>query len=195
MHDNNNDEIASPKCHPGTRIAYLQPMIKWAQDTESLSLLLWLVGPAGSGKSSIARSLAEELEKIGVLAGTFFFFSTDPLRNTVKGFVATLTHQLALLIPELRPILAQIIFEKPAIFQRSFKTQFKTLIVDSFCKLSASSDFIMSPLVVIIDGLDECSNRTSRCTLLQTIHDALPHLPAHWQIPRCRAVQHECQQG
>ncbi|KAG6808827.1 hypothetical protein H0H92_002752, partial [Tricholoma furcatifolium] len=47
-------------CTPGTRVSVLDHIYKWAQDTSSESpSIFWLTGPAGSGKSTIAYSVAQ----------------------------------------------------------------------------------------------------------------------------------------
>ncbi|KDR74768.1 hypothetical protein GALMADRAFT_141108 [Galerina marginata CBS 339.88] len=57
-----DDIYDPPKCHPNTRVAVLNKIMDWIHgvDPETRdALTTWLYGPAGSGKSAIARSIAE----------------------------------------------------------------------------------------------------------------------------------------
>jgi Cdc6-like AAA superfamily ATPase len=49
-----------PKCHPNTRVAVINKITEWAIgmiDTDAF--MLWIYGPAGAGKTVIARKVAE----------------------------------------------------------------------------------------------------------------------------------------
>jgi len=70
------------------------------KDAETSVYVTWLHGPAGAGKSAIARSVAESLHREGLLAAAFSFFRTDSRRNSEKPFVPTLAYQIAYSIPE-----------------------------------------------------------------------------------------------
>ncbi|KAF9522637.1 hypothetical protein CPB83DRAFT_840359 [Crepidotus variabilis] len=179
MHDN-DDVVQAPKCHPGTRTALIGRLIIRAQDTDADCFLIWLVGPAGAGKSSIARSFAEEMEDSGIRFASFFFFRTDPSRNSVKGLVLTLAYQISHSIPEFKQYLALALAENTTIFHRSLPTQFKKLITLPLGQVLASHpshDFKTRPFVILIDGLDECNDRESRRSFLQLVHKAIPTIP------------------
>ena len=50
-------------CTPGTRVRILGDIIRWANDTSSESQsVYWLIGQAGSGKSTIAYTIARRFE-------------------------------------------------------------------------------------------------------------------------------------
>ncbi|THU75293.1 hypothetical protein K435DRAFT_618659, partial [Dendrothele bispora CBS 962.96] len=46
------------KCLPDTREDILGKIAEWAQDTSG-EVICWVHGPAGPGKSAIARSIAD----------------------------------------------------------------------------------------------------------------------------------------
>jgi adenylylsulfate kinase-like enzyme len=48
----------NPKCQANTRLGIRSKITEWAND-DTTETLLWLVGPAGTGKSTIARTLAD----------------------------------------------------------------------------------------------------------------------------------------
>jgi len=147
------------------------------KDPESSVYVTWLHGPAGAGKSAIARSLAENLHGDGCLGGSFFFFKTDFRRNSEKPLVATLAYQVARSMPNTLPHIAKVAQDDPTICSLSLQTQFKMLIVDPVVQMSTSESFL--PRLIIIDGLDECTNQIARSLILKIIFDNRPHLHGH----------------
>src|SRR5271154_6221085 len=122
----NSDELYdAPKCHPHTRVAVLDEIMQWVGESESAreAFMMWLFGPAGAGKSAIAKRIAEIAAEKGLLIATFFFSRTDPQRNTKDRLVATLAYQLALSIPGTRTLIENAIERDPAIFKKNIQTQ------------------------------------------------------------------------
>jgi len=118
---------------------------------------MWLYGAAGAGKSAIAHTLAEICETCGWLVASFFFWKTAGERNNANRFVATIAHQIGLTIPASRELIAAAVDYNPFIFEQSVDVQLSKLIIDPLEQLvSAGIIFDISPLVIIIDGLDEC---------------------------------------
>ena len=68
---NSDERYDPPKCHPHTRRAVLKKIIDWVKDADKVALFLWLYGPTGAGKLAIAQTIAELLEKEGLLAAAF----------------------------------------------------------------------------------------------------------------------------
>ncbi|KAF8994625.1 hypothetical protein BDQ17DRAFT_1366511, partial [Cyathus striatus] len=62
-----------PLCHPGTRERVIEQLVRWSNDMDDQSNILWLYGPAGVGKSAIAQSVCERLERMKTLGASFFF--------------------------------------------------------------------------------------------------------------------------
>jgi len=118
---------------------------------------MWLYGAAGAGKSVIAHTLAEICETCGWLVASFFFWKTAGERNNANRFVATIAHQIALTIPASRELIAAAVDYNPFIFEQSVDVQLSELIIEPLEHLfTAGIIFDISPLVIIIDGLDEC---------------------------------------
>jgi len=117
----NSDELYdAPKCHPHTRVAVLDDIMQWVSeyDLSRDEFMLWLFGPAGSGKSAIAKKIAEIAAEMDLLIGTFFFSRTSPTRNTKDRLVATLAYQLAISIHATRTHIENVIEQDPAIFHK-----------------------------------------------------------------------------
>src|SRR5271168_1138881 len=66
----------------------------------SHDFLMWLFGPAGAGKSAIAKTIAEIAAEKGLLIAAFFCSRTSSTRGTKNCLVVTLAYQLALSIPD-----------------------------------------------------------------------------------------------
>jgi len=64
-----------PRCLPGTRIAIIRTILEWVTHPYNQSIL-WLSGLAGSGKSTIAATVADCLDEFHRL-GSYIFFSRD----------------------------------------------------------------------------------------------------------------------
>ncbi|KAJ7719101.1 hypothetical protein DFH07DRAFT_761256 [Mycena maculata] len=86
----------------------------WTAEEHPSNKMLWLCGPAGSGKSAIAQSFCQQLALEGRLGGGFFFKRGDLSRGNAKKLSPTIAYQLALL-PQLKEIISGIVEEDPAI--------------------------------------------------------------------------------
>jgi len=148
--------------------AILEKISEWVNlAIELATVIMWLYGGAGVGKSIISRAMAELLESRQQLLATFFFSRSDGSRNHIKSVIATLAYNIILSVPESRPLITATIERDPHIFQRPFKRQFKKLILEPLQQLSQQG--VTYPIVIIIDGLDECINHDERTVLLRAI--------------------------
>ena len=127
------------------------------------------------GQSAIARTMAEKLHCRKQLLATFFFSRADSSRNNIKSVVATLTYNIALSVPESRPLIIATLENDPHIFYRSFAHQLEQLILGPLHQLSTHG--VVYPTVIVIDGLDECSKHEERTILLHAISRAVGQHP------------------
>jgi len=136
---------------------------------------MWLYGAAGAGKSAIAHTLAEICETCGWLVASFFW-KTAGERNNANRFVATIAHQIALTIPASRELIAAVVDYNPFIFEQSVDVQLSKLIIEPLEQLfSAGLIFDISPLVIIIDGLDECQGGDVQSGIVKSLVAAFRH--------------------
>ncbi|KAF9473639.1 hypothetical protein BDN70DRAFT_788358, partial [Pholiota conissans] len=165
-----------PGCYENTRIAILKEIMDWLQDPSTREkFIYWLYGPAGSGKTSIAQSIAEALAKLGLLAASFFFWRSAAGRNTSNCFIATIAYQLSRSIPTMSNSLYTAIERDPIIFSKSLATQLQALIIDPLkaALQCAPPDETPERIIIIIDGLDECSPAKSQVELLALLRTAV----------------------
>ena len=95
-----------PNCHPETRKAIRQIILKWIHSGSSALSFFWLYGPAGTGKTAILQAIAELLcspsgsgQNFG---GSFFFSRGKKGRDQGHFLFSTIAYQLALKVPGIR---------------------------------------------------------------------------------------------
>jgi CheY-like chemotaxis protein len=157
----------------------------WVKDADKVTLILWLYGPAGAGKSAIAQTIAELLEEAGLLAAAFFFSRNAAGRDDKTPLVATLVYQLIISIPEIRAHVLEALEQDPALFSRSIQAQIQALIVKPLNAVATDETFALillsRPRLIILDGLDECRTTLSQTHILNALSRAIKHL----HIPLC----------
>jgi len=177
-------QLDAPKCHPSTRKAVIKKLIDWiCGRIDPEALIMWLYGAAGAGKSAIAHTLAEICENNGWLVASFFFWKTAGERNNVNRFVATIAHQVALAIPASRKLIRAAVDYNPFIFQQSVDVQLSKLVIEPLRQLfSGGIVFDISPLVIIIDGLDESQSADIQSGLIKSLVAAFHNFPFRIRI-------------
>jgi hypothetical protein len=128
--------------------------------------ILWMHGAAGGGKSAIMQSIAELCEMAAIPLASFFFFRTDPTRNSTTSFIATLVYQLIQNIPLVQGEILGIIESNPLIFDQSLKSQLETLIIQPLCR---AREYFKGFFVVLIDGLDKCIESAHQADLVKLL--------------------------
>ncbi|KAF5353898.1 hypothetical protein D9756_007111 [Leucocoprinus leucothites] len=169
-----------PRCNEDTRQSLRGQIVEWGQMGAVVERILWLSGPAGVGKSAIAQTVAEEM---GRILGAVFFFSRPNKRDDPNVVIPTLVYQLAVLLPEYKLLVGQRFKEDPSIFGKSRRSQFESLISDPFLSdlsqrpltlLSHLSEQLFTslshrPLLIVLDGLDECNGRDAQREFVEMI--------------------------
>ena len=146
--------------------------IKWEEGLDAF--IMWVYGPAGAGKSAIAQTIAELCEEEMILLASFFFSRNDPSRSNVNPLIATIAYQITLNLPHVREAILGAIERDPLIFTKSLAVQFKSLIVAPLQPLTEAGFFSepTSRRLVIIDGLDECSDSKVQENILEVLGSA-----------------------
>ncbi|EED16650.1 WD-repeat protein, putative [Talaromyces stipitatus ATCC 10500] len=149
------DGVLDPRCHPETRIALRRQIREWAENGQGKSIF-WLKGMAGTGKSTISRTVAESLHMEGKLGASFFFKRGEADRGSVTMLFTTICAQLLVKIPSLIAPVEMAIDADPNISDKSMGEQFEKLI---YLPLSQIRHHLLQTpkLIIVIDALDECA--------------------------------------
>ncbi|KAK6977337.1 NACHT domain-containing protein [Favolaschia claudopus] len=170
-----SDSFTRAPCHPNTRVTILDHLTAWSKDTrDSARQILWMYGPAGTGKSAIAQSFCEELHARTCLAGSFFFRRGHLSRKDATKLWPTIAYQLALISPSFKAALAMRLTSDPALVNKSLPAQLQRLIIDPYHDADTSND---CNFVIVIDGLDECEGEARQQEILRSLPEFLASLP------------------
>ncbi|KAH7153733.1 hypothetical protein DER46DRAFT_611858 [Fusarium sp. MPI-SDFR-AT-0072] len=153
--DSHADEH-NPTCLPGTRVELLKDICRWIDDPDSKTIF-WLNGMAGTGKSTISRTVAQSRHERGDLGATFFFKRGETDRASLAKFVPTLARQLASRIPGVAFGIKSAIDADLEIIGRTVREQFDKLVQEPLSKVAAMQT-TLSSVVIVIDALDECES-------------------------------------
>ncbi|KAJ5819444.1 hypothetical protein N7474_005035 [Penicillium riverlandense] len=147
------DEV---QCLQGTRTELLQQIMEWAMSPSQKSIF-WLKGMAGTGKSTISRTVARSLKDTNHLGASFFFKRGEGDRGNAKKFFPTLIRQLMLGISELRSSVQKALDHDPDIASKSLREQFEKLLLQPLLNLNQLGRQPQTA-VMVIDALDECEH-------------------------------------
>ena len=117
-------------CLKGTREAVLDEIESWFKDF-NLSLVYWLNRLAGTGKSTIAQTIAERVFADGRFRASFFCSRDFKDRRSLHYIFPTLAFQLAQKYPKFRSILVPL-QSNSDIVHDSLYNQMEMLVVEPF---------------------------------------------------------------
>ncbi|KAJ3560994.1 hypothetical protein NP233_g10475 [Leucocoprinus birnbaumii] len=146
---------AKASCLEGTRTQYIGDITAWATNLNDLTRhyrLLWMHGPAGVGKSAVAKSCARKTYTSRKMGATFFFSRDNDIDDPAR-FFTTIAYQLATEIPEYKRIVGE-------------KNRIKLW---RFGEGLSDQDDSLPQKVVFIDGLDECNGDFAQSKIIELI--------------------------
>ncbi|KAL7798225.1 hypothetical protein V8C37DRAFT_249141 [Trichoderma ceciliae] len=146
------DNEHNPTCLDGTRRELLEQIDRWAGNPTQ-EHIYWLQGKAGTGKSTIARTVATRLANTNRLAASFFFKRGEGDRGNARYFFTTITAQLVQKLPEIARRVREVIEAEPDITRKSLAEQFQKLILKPIEVAQSGPPMTMA---IVIDALDEC---------------------------------------
>ena len=156
-------------CLKGTRRTVLDEIERWMCDFNKPPVY-WLSGLAGTGKTTIAQTIAERTFAGGQLGASFFCSRDFGDRSNLKFIFPTLAVQLARKYPEIRSILVPLMQSDPEIADESLYNQMDKLIVQPLKQTSIST-------VIIIDALDECKDEEPASAILSVLGQFVSGIP------------------
>jgi hypothetical protein len=158
LEDEERQLLRRAVCTPGTRVRILGDIAKWANDKESQSVY-WLSGQAGSGKSTIAYTIARRFEFAGdaddtiVLGGNFFCSRQIKETRSATRIVRTIVYHLALKSKAFADALhAYGNFDTT---HHGVRSQLEGLLIEPWTRAQSADPSKPLHFLVVIDALDE----------------------------------------
>ena len=150
-------------------MAILDEIELWVRDFDKPNVY-WLNGLAGTGKSTIAQTIAERVFADGQLGASFFCSRDFEDRRSLHLIFPTLAVQLARKYTLFRSAFIELVRSDPDIIHESLYNQLKKLIVQPLAKSTIST-------VIVIDALDECKDEEPASAILSVLGRFVAEVP------------------
>src|SRR3984957_4865142 len=164
--------LAHSECQPDTRVDIFQFITEWVTMPSERNNILWLHGLAGSGKSSIAATIAAHFRRLRRLAA-FLPFDRKALSDP-SSVIKTLAYGLGSFDQRIGNSISAAISNNAELNTSSLAEQFGLLLQPLSSLDSVQAD---GPIGVILDALDECGTSKSRVSLLKVLAGEFQKLP------------------
>ena len=156
-------------CLRGTRETVLNEIESWTKDFKKPPVF-WLNGLAGTGKSTIAQTVAGRVFADGLLGASFFCSRDFEDRSDLYSIFPTLAFQLAHKYPNFRDRLVSLLQSNPDVVDESMYSQMERLIVEPLRSADLST-------VIVIDALDECRDEEPSSAILSVLGRFVEQIP------------------
>ena len=157
-------------CLVNTRVDLLREIIDWATG-DSSQYIFWLKGGAGTGKSTIALTVAQSLDKLGISLASFFFKRGGGDLARSRKVVSTIIFQLAIRSRLLGSFVCEALQEDPTLGESaSISQQYDKLLLGPLQRARQSAP-VSPSFIVVLDALDECDDFNDVRLLLRLLGD------------------------
>ncbi|KAJ4021234.1 hypothetical protein NW752_004241 [Fusarium irregulare] len=150
-HDSQTEEDNNI-CLKSTRSELLHDIDEWLGDTNT-ETIFWLQGMAGTGKSTIARTIAKRWDDQNYLGASFFFKRGGGDCGNLSCFYTTIAFQLAIRHHDLASSIKAAVDRDPSLMSKVAEEQFDNLILQPIMGLQSAK---RKTIAIVIDALDEC---------------------------------------
>ncbi|PVH68198.1 hypothetical protein DL98DRAFT_633298, partial [Cadophora sp. DSE1049] len=163
-----------PLCLSSTRADLLQEIYDWADgnDGQDERCIFWLSGLAGTGKSTISRTIARRYSEQKSLGASFFFSRGGGDVSHAGKFFTSLAVQLADAVPSLQARICDAIRKQSDIANLSLLDQWRELVIRPLRLVKSDKPSSPSSYLLVVDALDECDNEDHVRTILQLLAEA-----------------------
>ncbi|KAF7967628.1 hypothetical protein HWV62_33649 [Athelia sp. TMB] len=176
----NMDTSGRLVCLPGTRVDVLKLIQSWADDTPFSESVLWLHGLAGSGKTTIAATLAQRYRESCQLGAFLAFDRGIDERKDPELVIRTIAFQMGTVDHRIGRLISESFAERPSLLSSSLQYQFKTLLAP--LRPVVTEVVGDSCIFIVLDALDECGTHDTRESLLKLLVDNMPNLSPHIRL-------------
>jgi hypothetical protein len=146
------DEVDVDPCMKSTRVQLLADIMSWAESPDA-PVVFWLNGLAGTGKSTVARTICEHFSHKNMLGASFFISRQVAERCHAPNILRTIAYWLAKQQPAFSKEIAGILHDSPDL---ASSESLQKLAAELFLK-PASCIPANSGLLIVIDAMDECA--------------------------------------
>ncbi|KAF1947569.1 hypothetical protein EJ02DRAFT_507982, partial [Clathrospora elynae] len=164
---NSHTDEHNARCLSNTCTTLLHDITQWANDKGGKPVF-WLSGMAGTGKSTIARTIAHSFASDGQLGASFFFKKGEGERGNASRFFTTIASDLLKHEPGMLAGVQKALDADSAISQRALGDQFEKLILQPLLGIKQASSPAVAR-IIIIDALDECEREQDIRVILQLL--------------------------
>ncbi|KIL61236.1 hypothetical protein M378DRAFT_29113, partial [Amanita muscaria Koide BX008] len=168
---NSSAQDPTRRVHPGTRRRVLKRILNWIDTPSAKERIFWLHGPAGVG-NLLSMFIINPSDRVldSTLMAESHAGGSEEMHSSVMPSILTKTDTNSL-AKDLNDCLSSLL---PRLRGRKVyvETQFEELIVKPFLALKMSGVQPSAP-VVIIDGVDECSDDSLQRRFLKIIGNAV----------------------
>ena len=126
--------------------------------------IYWLSSMAGTGKSTISRTIADHFHSASLLGGTFLFSTSLGDANNARKSVGTLAHCLANVSKELKARMGESFISNKDVLRQDLRSQWRALIIRPLTETRFSKRLRLN---FVVDALDECSSDEEIRILIQ----------------------------
>ena len=137
------------------------------EDRLRTARVFWINGPgsAGTGKSTIAYTVARDLDAHKKLGASFFCSRYNADCSNVKLIFPTIAYQLGLFYAPFQDQVSAVLKADPDIVFSVVRRQLEKLLVQPLLAMKGKMPFC----VVVIDALDECQNGGAPSAILSSL--------------------------
>ena len=130
---------------------------------------MWVSGAPGVGKSALLQTICEMLSgSYSPIGASFFFGRGQGFRELACSLAPTIAYQFTRSSVICRWCIWRLQCNNPGVLHETLESQFRKLVTQP----ASTRSYVQSPLVVVIDGLDECNSVQDRVTILKLIFEA-----------------------
>ncbi|TCD60447.1 hypothetical protein EIP91_010064 [Steccherinum ochraceum] len=174
-----------PACLPLTRTELIKEISEWLcspPQTGPAQSMLWLRGLPGSGKSTVMTTLVNIYRAVGWLGACIVFPNDEPHAIAPSLVIRTIAAQLGQFDDAIAQGVIHAVDQAKDVTDRPLAEQFNLLLIGPLKALGNDHRVADGPVVIVLDGLNNCGDAKSRKDLLSVLMEHASHLPSWLRV-------------